>query len=114
MLINCVGNATDNLISNESELRLEVMENANEDLKSTQDELVQGQKKMETMIHELLAYVKSLGIVCGNLYGSEGQKETNVSKLQSNDNIMGVVRQFIWYLNFRRQFCTCNCLINHH
>jgi hypothetical protein len=90
------------------------MENANKDLKSTHNELVQGQKKMETMMHELLAHVKSSGIACGNLSGLEGQKETNVSKLQSSDNSMGVVRQLIWYLNFIKQFYTCNFFINHH
>jgi hypothetical protein len=67
MDVDCVSNAIGNLTSNEIELQLEAMESANEDLKSTQDELVQGQKKMETMMHELLAYVKSLGIVCGNV-----------------------------------------------
>jgi hypothetical protein len=48
------------------------MENVNEDLKSTHDKLVQAKKRMETMMHELLAYVKSLGIVHGNMYGLEG------------------------------------------
>jgi hypothetical protein len=54
---------------------MEAMESAKEDLKSTQYELVQSQKKMETMMHELLAYVKSLGIDRGNRSGLEGQKE---------------------------------------
>jgi hypothetical protein len=104
MDVGCVGNATDNLTSSEIELQLEAMESANENLKSTEDELVHDQMKMETMMHELLAYVKSLRIVRGNLSRLEGQKETNVSKLQSNDDSMGVVRQFMWYLNFIRQF----------
>jgi hypothetical protein len=51
------------------------MESANEDLKSTHDELVQGQKKMKTMMHELLAYVKSSWIVRGNLSRLEGPKK---------------------------------------
>ncbi len=51
------------------------MESANEDLKSTHDELVQGQKKMKTMMHELLAYVKSSWIVRGNLSRLEGQNK---------------------------------------
>jgi hypothetical protein len=65
-------------------------------------------------MHELLAYVKSSGIACGNLFGLEGQKETNVSKLQSNDDSMGVVRQFIWYINFIKQFYKFIFLTNHH
>jgi hypothetical protein len=42
MDVNYVDNAIKNLTSNEIELQLEAMESANEDLKSTQDELVQG------------------------------------------------------------------------
>jgi len=72
---NCVNNVIDNLTSNEIKLRLEAMESANEDLKSTHDELVQGQKKMKTMMHELLAYVKSSWIVRGNLSRLEGQNK---------------------------------------
>jgi hypothetical protein len=48
------------------------MESANEGPKSTQHKLVQGQKKMETMMLKLLADVKSLGIDHGNLSGLEG------------------------------------------
>ncbi len=70
MDVVCVNNATNNLTS--IELWLEAMENVNEDLKSTHDKLVQAKKRMETMMHELLAYVKSLGIVHGNMYGLEG------------------------------------------
>ncbi len=72
MDVDCVNNAIDNLTSNEIEFWLEAMESANEGPKSTQHKLVQGQKKMETMMLKLLADVKSLGIDHGNLSGLEG------------------------------------------
>jgi hypothetical protein len=42
MDVDCVDNVTNNLTSNEIEFQLEVMANANKNLKSTHNELVQG------------------------------------------------------------------------
>ncbi len=42
MDVDCVDNVTNNLTSSEIVFQLEAMENANNDLKSTHNELVQG------------------------------------------------------------------------
>jgi hypothetical protein len=57
------------------------MESNREKMKSTQDDIIQGQKHISTMVEKLLVYMESLGIVKCTQFEFEGHKETNDAKL---------------------------------
>jgi hypothetical protein len=80
----------------EIDLRLEAMENNHEEMKSTQDDIIQGQKRISTMVEKLLVYMESSRIVQCLRSKFEGHKETNDAKLRSFDGNMGVVKHCIW------------------
>jgi len=48
---------------NEIDLRLEAMENNHEKMKSTQDDIIQGQNHISTMVEKLLVYMESSRII---------------------------------------------------
>jgi hypothetical protein len=81
---------------NEIELQLEAMENKNDEMKSTQDDIIQGQKRISTMVEKLLVYMESSKTTQCFRSKCEGHKETNDAKLGSFDGNMGVVRHCIW------------------
>ncbi len=48
---------------NEIDLRLEAMVNNHEKMKSTQDDIIQGQNHISTMVEKLLVYMESSRII---------------------------------------------------
>jgi acetaldehyde dehydrogenase (acetylating) len=63
---------------------------------SIQDDIIQGQKWISTMVEKLLMYIESLRIVQRPQFESKGHEEINDAKLGSFDGTMGVVRHYIW------------------
>jgi hypothetical protein len=57
------------------------MESNREKMKSTQDDIIQGQKHISTMVEKLLVYMESSRIVKCIQFKFEGHKETNDAKL---------------------------------
>jgi len=88
----------DNAINgfNEIELQLKAMKNNHEKMKSTQDNIIEGQKWISTMVEKLLVYMESLGIAQCLQFEYKGHKETNDAKLGSFDGNIGMVRHYIW------------------
>lgn len=62
---------------NEIELQLGAMENDHEEMKSTQDDIIQGQKRISTMVEKLLMYMESSRTTQCFRSKFEGHKETN-------------------------------------
>jgi hypothetical protein len=89
-----IDNAIDGL--SEIELQLKVRESNHEKMISTQDDIIQGQKWISTMVEKLLTYMESLGTVQHPQFESKGHEEKNDAKLGSFDGTMGVVRHYIW------------------
>jgi hypothetical protein len=71
------------------------MESNLEEMRSTQDDIIQGQKWISTMLEKLLVNLESLGTDQCPQFESKGHKETNDSKLGSFDGSMEVVRHYI-------------------
>jgi hypothetical protein len=89
-----IDNAIDGL--SEIELLLKARESKHEKMISTQDDIIQGQKWISTMVEKLLIYMESLGTVQCPQFGSKGHEEKNDAMLGSFDGLMGVVRHYIW------------------
>jgi hypothetical protein len=67
---------------NEINLQLEAMENNHEEMKSTEDDIIQGQKHISTMVEKMLVYMESSKIVQCIQSKYEGHKETNDAKVR--------------------------------
>jgi hypothetical protein len=80
----------------EIELQLKAMENNHQEMKSTQDDIIQGPKRISTMVEKLLMYMESSWTTQCPQSKFKGHKEINDAKLGSFDGNMGVVRHCIW------------------
>jgi hypothetical protein len=88
----------DNAIGGFSEIKcqLKAIESNRKEMKSTQDDIIQGQKRISTMVEKLLVYMESSGNVQRPRSQSKGHNEINDAKLGSLHGSMGVVRHCIW------------------
>jgi hypothetical protein len=72
------------------------MENNHEEMRSTQDNIIEGQKWISTMVEKLLVYMESLRTIQCPQFEYKGHKETNDAKLGSYDGSIRMVRHYIW------------------
>ncbi len=75
----------------EFEVRLEVMENNQDEMIKTIELLTSSQDKMVSMVQEMYNIMKSSTNAYGSLFSFDGKK-IDAPKLTENDGSMGVVR----------------------
>jgi hypothetical protein len=74
------------------EIQLEAMENNHDELKSTQDQIIQEHKHMSTMMEETLAFMKSIVTIQGNLPTLEEKEKSNgIAYEQLDDGNLGTL-----------------------